>query len=203
MGSWFDGAAKRAARSAANFEAPAGEADGLTRRQVLARGAVVTGVAWTAPMLMSVRPAFAGASMCEPGEDYSVCPDMVTFLCCPPKQGEPTECLLDENNMNVCDIPPGGVCGNQGEGQCNGGRSRCNQPGGNPAVNPSICGGPGTVCSDGSVCSPTSPCSVGLPNSFGDDRCGGQGSPCTSDTDCAEKTVNQPATTCKSGICAV
>lgn len=200
MGNWFDSLAKRSARAADTAGSEAAVAEGLTRRQVLARGAVVTGIAWTTPMLMSVRPAFAvGASQCPNNTTPSDCPDG-SFLCCP-SDGDET-CLVDEDGENVCDIPPGGVCGNQGEGQCNGGLSRCNQPGGNPAQNPSICGGPGTVCGDGSICSPTSPCSDGLANSFGDERCGGQGAPCTSDTDCALETVNQPATTCQGGFCA-
>ena len=98
----------------------------------------------------------------------SVCPGG-SGLCCPP--GE--QCFETAPGTFICQVPLGGVCGNQGFGQCNGNTSRCNQPGGNPAQNPSICGGPGTVCSDGSLCVPTSPCSGA--------RCGGVGAPCTSD----------------------
>lgn len=193
MGTWFDGLAKRSARSA-SVTTPE-PSQGMTRRQVITRGAVVTGAAWTAPMLLGVRPAFAGASTCTAAAPvYSVCPDN-TFKCCPTGK----TCVVDvKTGTNVCDVPAGGICFNQGQGQCNGGASRCNQP---KAQNPSICGGPGTVCGDGSVCSPTSPCSVGLTNSNGDDRCGGQGAPCASNADCAGKTVDQPATTCVSGFC--
>lgn len=188
MGSWFDNAAKRSARADA-----AEEGTGLSRRQVLARGAVVTGAAWTAPMLLAVRPAFAGMSLCTGKEVFKPCTGG-TSMCCLPTE----ECGPDASGTVVCSVPLGGTCGNQGQGQatCNFGQSRCNQPGGNPATNPSICGGPGARCDNGEICIATSPCSTGL-NTVGDKRCGGQGSLCrVGSNDCANATINQPATTC-------
>ena len=184
--SWFDQLAKRSARSAP----PAATADcvvaGPTRRQVLARGAVVAGAAWTAPMLMGVQPAYAGASQCPPPSIFSVCPGG-SFLCCPAG----SQCFESPPGTFICDVPLGATCDNQGNGQCNGGASRCNQPGGQ---NPSICGGPGANCLDGSVCVPTSPCFGG--------RCGGLGAPCTSDANCATRNGNQPALICVNGTCS-
>ena len=201
MGNWFDGLAKRSARSAQVAGSEAGVSDGgLTRRQVLARGAVVTGVAWTAPMLLAARPANAvGASSCPPNNDFVVCPDG-TSKCCP--EGE--VCGTFPNGDVDCSIPLGGVCGNQGQGvdTCNFGRSRCNQPTGNPAENPSICGGPGAVCDPDSteqVCIDGVECSDGTVG--GDMRCGGQGAACDGDEDCADATVEEPATTCQNGVC--
>ena len=189
--SWFDQLAKRSARSAPPVGTTESVVAGPTRRQVLARGAVVAGAAWTAPMLMGVQPAYAGASQCPANTVFSVCPGDGGFLCCP--AGE--QCFENSENPGtyICQVPLGGVCGNQGFGQCNGNRSRCNQSGGNPNQNPSICGGPGTICSDGSICVPTSPC-------FGV-RCGGVGAPCTSNSQCAPTTGSVPGTTCVNGTC--
>jgi len=188
--SWFDQLAKRSARSAPPVGTTESVVAGPTRRQVLARGAAVAGAAWTAPMLMGVQPAYAGASQCPANTTFSVCPGG-SFLCCP--AGE--QCFENSENPGtyICQVPLGGVCGNQGFGQCNGNRSRCNQSGGNPNQNPSICGGPGTICSDGSICVPTSPC-------FGV-RCGGVGAPCTSNSQCAPTTGSVPGTTCVNGTC--
>lgn len=188
MSNWFDGLAKRSARTEAS------DGTGLTRRQVLARGAVVTGVAWTAPMLMAVRPAFAGASICTDPRfpAYDVCEDG-TAKCCPAGQ----ECVVNRQGANVCDVPPGGDCTNQGNGQCNGGRSRCDQP---TNIKPfGTCGGPGTICFDDSSCQFDNCGPDG-----GDERCGGAGASCTSDAQCAPIDANnkiaftcdEPSNTC-------
>ena len=190
--SWFDQLAKRSARSAPPAATTDSVVAGPTRRQVLARGAVVAGAAWTAPMLMGVQPAYAAQSQCTGQGIFVVCPGG-SGICCPPG----TQCFESPPATFICQAPLGGTCGNQGgNGQCNGNTSHCNQPGGNPNQNPnpSICGGPGAICSDGSVCVPTSPCSGG--------RCGGLGAPCTSDAQCAPRTGNVPATICVNGTCS-
>ena len=68
--SWFDQLAKRSARSAPPVATTDSVVAGPTRRQVLARGAVVAGAAWTAPMLMGVQPAYAGASQCPANTSF-------------------------------------------------------------------------------------------------------------------------------------
>jgi len=198
MGMWFDRLAKQSARSA--LRSGAVDDGGLTRRQVITRGAVVTGVAWTAPMILAAQPAFAGASIClnDPtNPDFSICPDGTTSKCCPKGQ----KCVQDffkPTGTFICDVGLGGTCTNQGEGQCNGGASRCNKPNGPPAQNPSICGGPGADCDDGSICLFTSPCfGVVNPDTGKQEnkRCGGEGAPCTSTSQCAQ--VDGPALTCR------
>lgn len=170
---------------------------GLSRRQLIQRGALVVGTAWTAPMLLSATPAWAGASICTDPRypSYSLCPDKTTFKCCPDGQA----CVPTYNTLGVitgqgCDIPLGGACGNAGNGQCNGGASRCNsQPKGS-----NFCGGPGAYCdyNNNAICIPTSPCSpgYGIPGS----RCGGIGATCTSTSNCAPATSGGgPALTCR------
>lgn len=190
MGNWFDALAKR---SAENVPVASGTG-GLTRRQVIVRGAAVTGAAWTAPMLLAVRPAFAGVSQCpDPKTEFSTCDDG-TFRCCP--EGE--ICGLFPDGTYGCDIPLGGVCGNRGQGvqTCNFGQSRCNQPASDQEAEP-ICGGPGAKCDMGEVCLYEGTCA----GPEDQERCGGEGAPCTGDEQCAAKTINQPATTCVNGVC--
>ena len=187
MAGWFD---KHAKASAAAAQAETG----LSRRQLIQGGAVVAGAAWVAPSLLTATPAWAGASICTSSSPvYSLCPDNLTYLCCPTGQ----ECLLNTRGQQVCDVPVGGVCSNSGNGQCDGGFSRCNHL---SAV--SICGGPGAYCDflNNAVCIPTSPCypAVGTTNA----RCGGPGAPCTSDSDCASgSTGHLDDTFCVSGVC--
>lgn len=184
MGTSFDDRAKAAAE-----RHPV--AAGLSRRQVLGRGALVVGTAWTAPMLLTATPAWAGASVCVGGTPvYSVCPGG-TFKCCPTGQA----CVTDTKGNLVCDVPVGGVCSNNGNGQCNGGFSRCNHEG-----DPSICGGAGALCdfNNNAVCVSTSPC-YPAPNTT-NARCGGPGAPCTTDSQCANgSTGNLPDLHCTGG----
>jgi len=180
--SWFDQLAKRSARSAP--PATSDSVAGPTRRQVLARGAVVAGAAWTAPMLMGVQPAYAAQSQCTGQDIFVMCPTG-PGRCCPPGQ----TCFEGPPGVYFCQVPLGASCGNQGFGQCNGNTSRCNQPGGNPTTNPAICGGPGAVCGPGDVCVAPIECS-GL-------RCGGVGAACTTDAECAPATTGGvPGTIC-------
>lgn len=198
MSNWFDRFAMRAARSTAH-DAPNPSAvpdAGLSRRQVLARGAVITGVAWTAPALLAARPAFAGASICTDSNkpDYSICPDANgTELCCP--LGE--ECVyFPERDRYDCDVPLGSPCTNNGNGQCNGGISRCNHTASTERER--ICGGPGTECLDGSSC---------VFNNCGDiegngRRCGGLNATCVDSTQCAPADPNDDnAYICVAGLC--
>ena len=167
-------------------------ASGLSRRQLVQRGALVVGTAWTAPMLLTATPAWAGASICTGTDVYSTCGNG-TKVCCP----SGTACVLKFGTVStyVCDTPIGGVCNNNGNGQCDGGYSRCNHLG------ISTCGGPGAYCdfSNNSVCVSTSPCYPqpinGVPVSGA--RCGGTGAPCTTNSECATgSTGNAPDLTC-------
>lgn len=84
MGNWFDDRAKSAARRIAvqrSAVAPTPSDDpGLTRRDILKRGGVVAGVAWTAPVLMSVMTPAAAESSCPTGQVR--CPDTSSGICC-------------------------------------------------------------------------------------------------------------------------
>lgn len=204
MGTWFDNLAKRSARSSGAHDLGS-EVPGLTRRQVLVRGAVVGGAAWTAPMLLGVRPAFAGASQC-PGEgdastetQYTDCMNG-TFECCQPGD----VCGTFPDGSVGCDTPLGGICGNRGAGvdTCNFGRSRCNQVSSDQDAEPT-CGGTGAPCDstiDGQVCVDGVACSDGTTD--GDERCGGQGAACDGSEDCSpRRTTGLPVTTCVDGIC--
>lgn len=169
MGTSFDDRAKAAAERSPGVA-------GLSRRQLIQRGALVVGTAWTAPMLLSATPAWAGASICTSALPiYSTCANG-TKLCCPTGQA----CVVNLQGNYVCDVPVGGICTNNGNGQCDGGYSRCNH-----LHNPSICGGPGAYCdfNNNAVCIGSSPCfpAVGVTGA----RCGGEGAPCTTTSDCA------------------
>lgn len=190
MGTFFDDSAK------ASAERHPGVA-GLTRRHLIQRGALVVGTAWTAPMLLSTTPAWAGASVCanQPGTVYSVCGDNTTRCCAPSIPA----CVLNiTTNHYECGVPLGGNCGNNGDGVCNGGLNRCNH-----LATYSICGGAGAlcdfnnagVCAPGVVCAPT----LGVKGS----RCGGVGAPCTTSTECANGSTGGAVNlTCVSGFCA-
>ncbi|HEV8571817.1 MAG TPA: hypothetical protein VGR49_02050 [Actinomycetota bacterium] len=56
----------------------------INRREALKRTAIATGVAWTAPIIMSVRtPAFAQYGSCEEGCAYIAHFDLPSFACSP------------------------------------------------------------------------------------------------------------------------
>ena len=169
MSSWFDGLAKRSARTEAS------DATGLTRRQVLARGAVVTGVAWTAPMLLTAQPAWAVTSCPKRGEVPTACPNGAQSICCPDGQG----CFKDGNKF-VCDIVVGALCGNRGFGTCNNGFSKCNQV--CNSLRLPICGGAGSTCRDNADCAEGRNCSGGF--------CGGVGADCSLTSPCSPGTCN-------------
>ena len=144
MARWFDETAKSAARRGVGDT----QHEGMTRRTVITRGAVVAGVAWTAPMLMQTRAYAVGSSAC-PGKFCSN-PDG-SAVCCP-------------NTTDTCGIDPvtglarcnavgtlGGTCGNEGQGRggcalsrCNGHDASSNQC--NLCPYPHICGGEAAPC---------------------------------------------------------
>ena len=165
MARWFDDAAKKAAHGAGDDLTPAA---GFSRRTALKRGAVVAGVAWTAPMLMQTR-AYAGASAC--GSGTFVCQGTQTLnptvVCCSSGNGQLLSadiCTTSLAGVPSCVPPsaPGGYCGNSGNGQgqcdisrCNGDANQCNG-----CAVPHICGGEsahcgGTIlCGAGLTCTP-------------------------------------------------
>lgn len=141
MSQWFDGYARRSARSSTRG---AVSNSGATRRQVLVGGALMTGAAWTAPALLSASPAWAVASCpgdaVRCGTDNHCCPATPTGTAkytCPTK-------------TNVCTAPGevGGSCQNNGAGGagCAANSVHCNN------ATPNICGGPGAQCAAGTDC---------------------------------------------------
>lgn len=146
MGNWFDERAKSSARHSSNDPDFVGvqpvAGDGLSRRDVLKRGGIVAGVAWTAPMLLSVTPAAAAVTMCP--DQRPPCDG----VCCVPEDN----CVQQDDGSFDC-IPPGGLggdCKNNGQGvsgcdqteQDNGSITNihCN------GADDNICGGPGAQC---------------------------------------------------------
>ena len=148
MARWFDETAKSAARR----DVAGTQHEGMTRRTVITRGAVVAGVAWTAPMLMQTR-AYAGMSMCPAPGVYCAGTSGIP-QCCPVG----TLCNIDlVTGVPTCAAvgTPGGTCGNQGNGnggctlaKCNGNDNQCNG-----CAKPNICGGESAYCgTGGDVC---------------------------------------------------
>ena len=120
MARWFDNAAKSAARRELSAAALPGE--GITRRTVLTRGAVVAGVAWTAPMLMQTKAFAVGSSACPPGTP-KICnsTDGTHYACC---TASTDTCSQNVTTGEVMCIPlgsAGGTCSNEGVGVCTGG----------------------------------------------------------------------------------
>lgn len=169
---------------------------GLSRRQLIQRGALVAGTAWAAPMLLTATPAWAGASTCGNNEHYSICPNTNGAIgkCC--ATGE--ECVLDTSTLQfTCDIPLGGDCGNAGIGNCAGGAGRCNDQ----HKPDSICGGAHSSCSQaGTSCYAPLVCGT-------DGICGGLNAACLNDSYCDPGDKNRPAGTrrlyCRNGTCQV
>lgn len=159
MGTWFDGMAKRSARTVVESAPPSGST-GLTRRQVIVRGAAVTGAAWTAPVLMTAFSAASATSpLACPQSQQSTCPLGLTgpaARCCP--TGQSCGIILPGVNGCVLDTVAGGICSNSGIGQCDnrntGQGPRCN---GEPKPF-NICGGPGAPCGP----SPAENCAPGF-----------------------------------------
>lgn len=157
MARWFDDAAKRSAQHAPTSDF------GVSRRTAIKRGAVVAGVAWTAPMLMQTRALAVGASTCAVGT--TVCQGATTVACC-----GPNDTCNTTGGTPVCIPPeaPGGKCGNQGVGVCTsttGVKSNCNgkldQCNGCPKQY--ICGGEAAPCEvNGTVCAPGTVCVTSL-----------------------------------------
>lgn len=196
MSTSFDDRAKAAAERAPGVA-------GLSRRQLIQRGAFVVGTAWTAPMLLSATPAWAGASKCNPDtETYSHCANN-TDICCPKGQACVKKIAKNGTISYGCDVPLGGFCTNYGNGECDGGYSRCNHlavnPDGTVTTNKlSVCGGPGAYCdfNNNAVCLPDSPCApvIGVKGA----RCGGEGAPCSTDSQCANgSTGGAPDLVCR------
>ena len=224
MAGWFDDFARKSARgSATAAAADAVGSSGMTRRDVLVRGSLVAGVAWTAPMLMSTRAYAAGVSTCA---STHICyPNTANAFCCPSSLTgrNAFQCYATSGGSVGCAGPgaAGGFCPNSGAGTggcdtglfCNGNASsndcRCTQP--------DTCGGYGskctvgnsaTQCSPGYVCigsgfctpecSATTPCPSGLINSAVSNlTCVGSfcRQNCSSTAECPANT------TCNAGLC--
>jgi len=171
MGTWFDSRAKRMARS--GTQGAVSDATGPTRRDVLVRGAVITGTAWTVPMLMTAPAAAQAATSplrCPAGETESTCPPGTIgprTRCCP----RDSSCGTSSVGVNGCvdDTVAGGNCGNSGNGQCGtGGQGpRCN---GQPKPF-NVCGGPGAGCG----ATPSENCAPGLTCVIGSGPAGSPG----------------------------
>ena len=160
MARWFDETAKSAARR----DVADTQHEGMTRRTVITRGAVVAGVAWTAPMLMQTR-AYAGASLCPPPGVY--CPGSTgPAQCC----AVGTNCVVDlATGVASCATPdaPGGACTNQGVGVCTsslGVKSNCNGKllQCNACPKEYICGGEGAPCNTVDICSANLKCTASI-----------------------------------------
>lgn len=222
MANWFDELAKRSARRSVPSVAEVSSTDGMSRRDVIVKGAAVAGVAWTAPMLMSTRAHAYGVSTCPPDQ---ICgPITEQQFCCPQKvttSGGTHQCFED-NGVYGCAPPrePGGICvGNNGSGTsscvdgvfCNGNANsndcRCTQP--------NTCGGYGSTCTAGGAkscspgftcsggfcrpsCSVTDPCPVGLLNVPGVLLC--QSNVCQQT--CVTKSTCPNGQNCTNGFCA-
>jgi hypothetical protein len=148
MSRWFDDAAKRAAR-----DEVATEASGISRRNVIKRGAVVAGVAWTAPMLMQTAAAATSASACNPTSRLcSGTGTNSTMKICCDNQSAGTTCSQNASGVpacyaNVAAIPVGSTCpsGSNATTTCGAGAgAKCS------AAN--ICGGTGATCTAGTQC---------------------------------------------------
>ncbi len=165
MGNWFDERAKSSARRSSNdLRAlnvdPVAEV-GLSRRDVLKRGGIVAGVAWTAPVLMSVMTPAAAVSPCPPNTQACTTTSGST-ICCPiPASGIPPDTCPDGECIPAGEL--GGFCLNNGMGAggCNDDDNKCNNPGPGPEGR-GICGGPGSFCETDAQC-------------FGDLECTGNG----------------------------
>lgn len=155
MGNWFDERAKSSARRISTEPSvvppESDAASGLSRRDVLKRGGIVAGVAWTAPVLMSVM---------TPAVAQSPCPDErppCDGVCCVPEDN-----CVDQGDGTFDCVPPGGIggdCLNSGQGV-----SGCTQDANssihcNGDRNNNICGGPGAQCEEDAECLPTLTCS--------------------------------------------
>lgn len=161
MARWFDNAAKAAASREVAGTPPV---DGFSRRTALKRGAVVAGVAWTAPMLMQTR-AYAGASKCGSGLFFCAGSTDALSTCCKSASGstKADTCAVYKSGQAYCIPPgsPGGTCTNSGVGVCNDGtnRTNCNGPSTPPQCNscaaPYVCGGEAAPCNEPAVtCAP-------------------------------------------------
>ena len=187
MARWFDDAARSAARR--ELAAAAHPTEGLTRRTVLTRGAVVAGVAWTAPLLMQTR-AYAGASMCTSTQTPCQVQGSTLTACCTGTQ----TCQTDPTNGGpICidALAPGGACGNSGVGvctsstgiksNCNGDTKQCNN-----CARTYICGGEGAPCDATNVCGPGTSCqpAIGSTGTFCRKDCHADPSVCNSNQVC-------------------
>ena len=183
MARWFDETAKSAARR----DVAGTQHEGMTRRTIITRGAVVAGVAWTAPLIMQTR-AYAGASACPTGT--IVCTGTLgRQTCCTSTE----TCSVDNTGLPTC-IPqgsPGGICSNNGVGVCtdpNNVTSNCNghddPPQCNACADPHICGGEAARCTAVIVCAPGLTCTLSLNGGVAQTQkfCR---QPCTSNTGCA------------------
>jgi hypothetical protein len=165
---WFDSHAKR---SAARVEDAAPST--FNRRRFLARTAVVGGVAWTAPTILSASPAWAGgASTCTSVQHYCAGDSSCCNLACNQATIQPTCCTTQYCGVipgtttpnccqlgtasgtctlvtNLCPGTLGGSCANSGQGVagCISNTQHCNGDKTND-----ICGGLGAQCSTTADC---------------------------------------------------
>ena len=196
---WLDRLARRTAQREATTVAPPGASDasdatprhsGSTRRDFMKKAAVVTGLAWTTPVLQSVVvPAAAVSGHPILGEGC-------------PSPGSP--CV----DGSVCS--PGNICGGLAAtcnsdfdclyGNCHGGV--CGSPGatckhdsgcvyGN--CTHKVCGSPGADCTSNGDCQYAN---CGPADKHGDRVCGSKGASCTHDTQCKGNLV------CTAGVCS-
>lgn len=186
---WFDDLAKRSAQRASSAE----PGSGLSRREVLARGAVVAGVAWTAPMLMATQAAAQGLSACPTGQ---LCGDAGNQICCP---NSTDTCNIIDGTPTCTPVgEAGGSCGNMGQGvcnqpyKCNGNTNQCNN-----CAEPNICGGEGAECCAESECFTEGGLTcVQQTGGDGVQATGFCRRPCTTDANCNTGQV------CNGGFCA-
>lgn len=194
MARWFDETAKASARR----DVAGTPYEGVTRRTALKRGAVVAGVAWTAPMLMQTR-AYAGASMCA--STTTPCfgtGTNTTVACCATGTNCVTDIVTGAPTCAAVDTA-GGTCSNSGQGicdknavqktRCNGNTKQCNE-----CAKTNICGGEGAFC-DGTtvICAPNLECRSEL-GVGGESHCRKR---CSVDGDCNTNQICD-----SSGYCA-
>jgi hypothetical protein len=138
MSRWFDDAAKRAAR-----DEIANDSSGMTRRSALKKGAVVAGMAWTAPMLMQSAAVATSVASCDPAR---ICTVNGKSQCC--DQANLTACSSSGSGNNAapkCVAALGETCPS--------GATKCGtNETSNCAPITGVCGGAGATCSAAAPC---------------------------------------------------
>ena len=162
MTSWFDSYAKRSVLAAAAASSP-----GMSRRRFMTSSAVVAG-AWSAPLLTS-SPAYAsGVSQCPANRIRGTDATQLKFCCAGTVGTGGTHTCTVVNGVNGCSANGtlGGSCTNEGQGT-----SGCNS------------GGAQNIYCNGNTGQCT--CGTGTSNTFAPNICGGYGSQCEGNAQCA------------------